>query len=131
MAVLDESPGPVLRRLMRWLTPFKACFGHRAEAVSLGGYVSGTLERQSAEVDGGDARARDGPGRRITPCSTSLPTHHGRPPRCGGCCARRLPERRGLLLLDDTGFPKKGTDSVGSPGNTAARWARLATAKWR
>jgi hypothetical protein len=34
--VLDESPVPVLRRLMIWLTPFKACFGHRAQAISLG-----------------------------------------------------------------------------------------------
>jgi hypothetical protein len=34
--VLDESPLLVLRRLMTWLTPFKACFGHRVQAVSLG-----------------------------------------------------------------------------------------------
>ena len=41
--MLDESPLPVLRRLMAWLTPFKACFGHRAQVVSLGQYVSGLL----------------------------------------------------------------------------------------
>ena len=41
--MLDESPLPVLQRLMTWLAPFKACFGHRAQAVSLGHYVSGLL----------------------------------------------------------------------------------------
>ena len=33
----------MLRRLMKWLTPFQACFGHRAQTISLGHYVSGLL----------------------------------------------------------------------------------------
>lgn len=43
MAVLDESPGPLLRRLMTWLTPFRVCFGHQAQRIALGQYVNGLL----------------------------------------------------------------------------------------
>ncbi len=42
-----------LRRLMRWLEAFKACFGHRAQELALRRYVQGLLSdspRKSMEA---------------------------------------------------------------------------------
>ena len=102
----------MLRRLGQWLTPFKACFGHRAEAVSLGGYVSGLLsDSPRKSMQAMLARVTAGPAYHalqhfITEAPWSAAT-------MWGALRAQLPERRGLLLLDDTGFPKKGTESVG------------------
>ncbi len=110
--MLDEDPGPVLRRLMRWLTPFKACFGHRAEAVSLGAYVSGLLsDSPRKSMQAMLTRVTSGPAyHALQHFITNAPWSAAAMWRV---LRAELPERRGLLLLDDTGFPKKGSDSVG------------------
>lgn len=110
--MLDESPGPVLRRLMRWLTPFKACFGHRAEAVSLGAYVSGLLsDSPRKSMQAMLARVTDAPAyHAVQHFITNAPWSAAQMWRV---LRAELPERRGLLLLDDTGFRKKGNESVG------------------
>jgi len=36
-------------------------------------------------------------------------------------------EPDGVLIIDETGFAKKGQDSVGWPANIAALWARWST----
>jgi len=110
--VLDEHPGPVLRRLIRWLAPFKACFGHRAEAVSLGGYVAGLLsDSPRKSMQAMLSRVTAAPAyHAVQHFITNAPWSAARMWRV---LRAELPERRGLLLLDDTGFPKKGTASVG------------------
>lgn len=110
--MLEERPAPVLRRLMRWLTPFKACFGHRAQAVSLGHYVSGLLsDSPRKSMQAMLARVTAPPAYQtfqhfITDAPWSAE-------RMWQILRAQLPERRGVLILDDTGFPKKGTHSVG------------------
>lgn len=110
--MLEERPGPVLRRLVRWLTPFKACMGHRAEAVSLGGYVSGLLsDSPRKSMQAMLARVTDAPAyHALQHFITDAPWSASALWRV---LRAQLPERRGVLLLDDTGFPKKGTKSVG------------------
>lgn len=135
----DEQPAVVLRRLMRWLEPFKTCFGHRAQVLSLQQYVQGLLSdsprksmqamlarvTQPASYQAFQHFVTDAPWEATTVWRRLL---------------RVLPERRGILLLDDTGFPKQGTHSVGvqrqysgtlgKTGNcqvavTAALWTRM------
>lgn len=110
--MLDESPGPVLRRLMRWLTPFKACFGHRAEGVSLGAYVSGLLsDSPRKSMQAMLARVTDAPAyHAVQHFITNAPWSAA---QMWQVLRAEVPERRGLLLLDDTGFRKKGNESVG------------------
>jgi len=110
--VLDESPGPVLQRLMTWLTPFKACFGHRAQAVSLGHYVSGLFsDSPRKSMQAMLARVTAPPSyQTVQHFITDAPWSA---PRMWQILRAQLPERRGVLILDDTGFPKKGEHSVG------------------
>jgi SRSO17 transposase len=110
--VLDESPLPVLRRLMAWLTPFKACFGHRAQAVSLGHYVNGLFSDSPR-------KSMQAMLARVTAPSSYQTFQHfvtdapWSAQRMWQIVRAQLPERQGVLILDDTGFPKKGTHSVG------------------
>jgi len=110
--VLDEDPGPMLRRLMQWLTPFQACFGHRAQAVSLGHYVSGLLsDSPRKSMQAMIARLTAAPDyQTLQHFITHAPWSAAAMWRI---LRAELPERRGVLLLDDTGFPKKGDHSVG------------------
>jgi SRSO17 transposase len=51
--VLDDTAVPRLKRLMHWLEPFAECFGHAAQLVSFGSYVSGLFSdspRKSMEA---------------------------------------------------------------------------------
>jgi SRSO17 transposase len=97
---------------MQWLTPFQACFGHRAQAVSLGHYVSGLLsDSPRKSMQAMLARVTAAPDYQtlqhfITHAPWSAST-------MWRTLREQLPERRGVLLLDDTGLPKKGDHSVG------------------
>ena len=97
---------------MTWLTPFKACFGHRAQAVSLGHYVSGLFsDSPRKSMQAMLARVTAPPSyQTVQHFITDAPWSA---PRMWQILRARLPERRGVLILDDTGFPKKGEHSVG------------------
>ena len=102
----------MLRRLMTWLTPFKACFGHRAQAVSLGHYVNGLLsDSPRKSMQAMLARITAPPAyQTVQHFITHAPWSAA---RMWQILRAQLPERRGVLILDDTGFPKKGEQSVG------------------
>lgn len=97
--MLDESAAPLLRRLMTWLTPFRACFGHEAQRISLGQYINGLL---------GDSARKSMQAMlaRVTaPVAyqafqhfvTDAPWHASRVWRT---LIAQLPERRGVFVLD-------------------------------
>jgi SRSO17 transposase len=110
--VLDRHAWALLRRLTRWLDQFKDCFGHRAQHVSLRQYVDGLLgdsvrKSMSAMLE-----------RICEPTSYQAFQHFvTHAPWEAEVVWRRLravtPARRGMLILDETSFPKSGPHSVG------------------
>jgi SRSO17 transposase len=110
--VIDGTATARVQRLVRWLEQFKGCFGHRAQRLSLRSYVQGVFsdsERKSMQA----MLAR------ITePVSYQAFQHFiTHAPWDAERVWRRLrqvvPERRGVLILDGTSFPKQGPHSVG------------------
>lgn len=110
--MLDRHATALLRRLTRWLDQFKDCFGHRAQHVSLRQYVDGLLgdsarKSMSAMLE----RVSD-------PTSYQAFQHFvTHAPWDAEVVWQRLravvPERTGILILDETSFPKSGSQSVG------------------
>jgi SRSO17 transposase len=110
--VLDRSTWALLRRLTRWLDQFKDCFGHRAQHVSLRQYIDGLLgdsarKSMSAMLE-----------RVSEPTSYQAFQHFiTHAPWEADVVWQRLravvPERTGILILDETSFPKSGSQSVG------------------
>jgi SRSO17 transposase len=111
--VLDRQAWALLRRLTRWLDQFKDCFGHRAQHVSLRQYVDGLLG-DSARKSMSAMLAR------ITEPTSYQAFQHfvTHAPWEAEVVWRRLravvPERTGILILDETSFPKSGPHSAGS-----------------
>jgi SRSO17 transposase len=110
--VLDDKSWALLRRLTRWLDQFKICFGHRAQRVSLRQYVEGLLG-DSARKSMSAMLAR------VTEPTSYQAFQHfiTHAPWDAEVVWRRLrvvlPERKGILILDETSFPKQGPHSVG------------------
>lgn len=110
--MLDDHAWALLRRLTRWLDQFKDCFGHRAQRVSLRQYVDGLL---------GDSprKSMSAMLARVTDATSYQAFQHfiTDAPWDAEVVWRRLravlPERRGVLILDETSFPKQGPHSVG------------------
>ena len=110
--MLDRSTWALLRRLTGWLDQFKDCFGHRAQHVSLRQYVDGLLgdsarKSMSAMLE-----------RVSEPTSYQAFQHFiTHAPWDADAVWQRLravvPERTGILILDETSFPKAGAQSVG------------------
>ena len=97
---------------MRWLEPFQRCFGHRAQRLALRTYVHGVFsdsERKSMQAM---------LARVTQPVSYQAFQHFiTHAPWDADRIWRRLldvlPERRGVLIIDSTSFPKQGPHSVG------------------
>lgn len=110
--MLDRSAWALLRRLTGWLDQFKDCFGHRAQHVSLRQYIDGLLgDSGRKSMSAMLARVSD-------PTSYQAFQHFiTHAPWDAESVWRRLrrvtPERTGILILDETSFPKAGTHSVG------------------
>src|SRR5919106_6254175 len=99
-------------RLARWLEPFEGCFGHVAQRGAFRRYLVGLLSdspRKSMSAmlvrihDPGSYQAFQ---HFITHAPWDVAPVWRR-------LLGRLPDRRGVLILDDTGFPKQGRHSVG------------------
>jgi SRSO17 transposase len=124
--VLDEASWALLRRLTRWLDQFKSCFGHRAQRVSLREYVDGLLgDSPRKSMQAMLARVTEP---RSYQAFQHFMTHS---PWSAQVMWRRLlavlPEREGVLILDDTPFLKQGTHSVGVARQYASSQKRVTT----
>jgi SRSO17 transposase len=110
--VLDDQAWALLRRLTRWLDQFKDCFGHRAQRVSLRRYVDGLLSDSPRKSMAAMLARVTEPG-----SYQALQQFVTDAPWSAESVWRRLrtvlPERRGVLILDETSFPKQGPHSVG------------------
>jgi SRSO17 transposase len=110
--VIDRTAAARIQRLMRWLEPFQRCFGHRAQRLALRTYVHGVFsdsERKSMQAM---------LARVTQPVSYQAFQHFiTHAPWDADRIWRRLlevlPERRGVLIIDSTSFPKQGRHSVG------------------
>jgi SRSO17 transposase len=111
--VLDQRSWALLRRLTRWLDQFKDCFGHRAQRVSLRSYVHGLLsDSPRKSMAAMLARVTEPTSyQALQQFVTDAPWDAAAVWRR---LRARLPARRGILILDETSFPKQGPHSVGT-----------------
>src|ERR1700686_5360451 len=113
MDLSESTARPVLERLGKFLDRFAGCFGRRAQRDGPSRYIQGLLndsERKSmqpmeARLSASDPASYQRLQHFIThsPWSTTKVWSRVR---------AELPGRRGILLVDETAFPKHGTDSA-------------------
>jgi SRSO17 transposase len=110
--VIDRTASARIQRLIRWLESFQPCCGHRAQRLALRTYVHGVFSDS-------DRKSMQAMLARVTqPVSYQAFQHFiTDAPWDADRIWRRLleilPERRGVLILDGTSFPKQGSHSVG------------------
>jgi SRSO17 transposase len=110
--VLDRTATAWLRRLLTWLEQFEGCLSRQRQRGALRRYVTGLLnDSRRKSMEAMWARLSD-PG--TYQALQHFITHA---PWDAETLWKRLraviPERRGVLILDSTSFPKQGTASVG------------------
>lgn len=114
IAVLPRTAPAWMDRLARWLEPFEAGFGHVAQRGAFRRYLHGLLSDSPRKSMGSTLARIHDPG--SYQAFQHFITHA--PWEVAPVWRRllgRIPDRRGVLILDDTGFPKQGTHSVGVP----------------
>ncbi len=110
--VTPQAARGILRRFGTFMDTFAACFSRRPQRDAARQYLEGLFNdspRKSIEAMH---------GRLSDPVSDQALQHfitHSPWPadRVWAHLRTRVPSRRGLLALDDTGFPKQGRHSVG------------------
>jgi SRSO17 transposase len=110
--VLDQSAWLRVRRLLRYLEQFKGCFSSRLQHASLRRYLQGLLgDSPRKSMQAMLVRVTD-PGHYQT--FQHFITHATWDwQRVWGRVLEVLPVREGMLVIDDTSFPKQGKHSVG------------------
>src|SRR6266550_1210058 len=110
--MIDRTATARVQRLIRWLEPFQRCFGHRAQRLALRTYVHGVFSDS-------DRKSMQAMLARVTNPISYQGFQHFITHAAWDADRiwRRLlevqPERRGVLIIDGTSFPKQGTHSVG------------------
>ena len=110
--MIDRTATAHIQRLIRWLEPFQRCFGHRAQRLALRTYVHGLFSDS-------DRKSMQAMLARVTDPITYQGFQHfithavWDADRVWRRLLEVLPERRGVLIIDGTSFPKQGTHSVG------------------
>jgi SRSO17 transposase len=110
--VIERTATARIQRLIRWLEPFQRCFGHRAQRLALRTYVQGVFSDS-------DRKSMQAMLARVTQPVTYQAFQHfithadWDAERIWRRLLEVLPERRGVLIIDGTSFPKQGTHSVG------------------
>ena len=108
----DDEARALLHRFGQFADAFASCFGRRVQTNAASQYLQGLFndsERKSMQAMHG--RLSDPPPyQALQHFITDSPW-----PTAGMWARLRevIPERRGILAVDDTGFPKQGTASVG------------------
>ena len=107
-AVIDRTATARIQRLIRWLEPFQRCFGHRAQRLALRTYVHGLFSDS-------DRKSMQAMLARVTDPITYQGFQHFITHATWDAdhiwrrLLEALPERRGVLIIDGTSFPKQGT----------------------
>lgn len=111
--MLDQSAWPRVRRLLRYLEQYKGCFSTRLRQVSLRRYLQGLLgDSPRKSMQAMLARVTD-PGHYQTfQHFITHATWDWQP--VWSRLLELLPVREGMLVIDDTSFPKQGKHSVGA-----------------
>lgn len=110
--MLDQSAWPRIRRLLRYLEQYKGCFRSRLQQTSLRRYLQGLLgDSPRKSMQAMLERVTD-PGHYQTfQHFITHATWDWQP--VWSRILELVPVREGMLVIDDTSFPKQGTHSVG------------------
>lgn len=110
--MLPRAAPAWLDRLVTWLEPFEGCFGHVAQRGAFRRYLLGLLsDSPRKSMSAMLARIHDaGSYQAFQHFITHAPWEVA--PVWRQLLAG-IPDRRGVVIIDDTGFPKQGTASVG------------------
>ena len=110
--MLDQTAWPRVRRLLGYLEEFKGCFSSRLHAVSLRRYLQGLLgDSPRKSMEAMLARVTDPGHYQAFQHFITHATWEWQP--VWRRILELLPVREGLLVIDDTSFPKQGKHSVG------------------
>lgn len=110
--MLDQSAWPRVRRLLRYLEQFKGCFSSALQQTSLRRYLQGVLgDSPRKSMQAMLARVTD-PGHYQTFQHFITHATWDWDP-VWRQLLELLPAREGILVIDDTSFPKQGKHSVG------------------